>query len=147
MFGSPWFRLMFAASLAGLLGTLLLAGRLFLVRREAVIALAGVLAFFLIGFGGPFLPRPPRLILAIVGLISFFATVVFIGHQGTTRWAACVTAAVFTPLVLLSLLLGIYVARSTGWQGLTSLGGGPSSDHRGLELVAFVMVAGSPIVG
>jgi len=122
-------------------------GQLFLLRSQALIGVTALLAFFSLGFAGPFLSHPARWLLAVVGFILFGLTLIFIGYTAKTRSSAGVTGGVFCPLVLFFLLFGIYVARSTGWGGLTTMGGGPSNDRHGMGVVWFVMLAGAPLWG
>ena len=129
------------------MGTVVVTGRLFLLRSESLISATALVVFFFLGFAGPFLPDPARLFLIATGLIFFVLTLISIGYTAKTRWSAGVTGGVFSPLVWFSLLFGIYLARSTGWGGLTTLGGGPSSDRTGMGVVWFEMLAGAPLWG
>jgi len=61
--------------LAGAIGTVVVTGRLFLLRSEALISAMALIAFFFLGFAGPFLPHSARWFLAVAGFILFVSTV------------------------------------------------------------------------
>ena len=97
---SWWLLPVLGFCLAGAFGAVVVTGRLFLLRLEALISATALLGFFFFGFAGPFFPHPARWFLAVAGFILFVLTAIFIGYTAKTRWSAGVTGAVFSPTVL-----------------------------------------------
>jgi hypothetical protein len=104
-------------------GSRLLRGKI-----EALAVLAGLPPMFALGFAGPFLDRNWHLAFIATGIGIGLAVAVTAGRTAETRWGAAVAAAAFVPLAVIAVGYGIYLARETGWHGLTPLG---SRDHWG----------------
>lgn len=138
---ADWFFLSCVALVV--IGTVVLAARLLLLRPEALVVVPGLGASFLIGFAGPFLSDAWRFGLAATYLGLVIAISFAVGRLAQTRAAAALAGVVFVPLALIALGYGIYLAHATGWQGLRTLE--ESSDRPGMATVWFVFVFLAPV--